>query len=191
MTLPSARLSPRASLTTRRKPRRYEDSCMSCAGARRAMHSCRPRQVCLSSFHPTSTPRKIVDGALMDRRIWLDPLEISALFAGYGIPMVSSILAANPDEAASQAAEFIGAGLPVALKILSQDIQHKSDIGGLRLNLTTATAVRSATAEILNRVRAMSDYALSEYPERTNTSLPTVLPRNRLHIDCQSHAAAT
>ena len=105
--------------------------------------------------------------------------------------MVSSILAANPDEAASQAAEFLGAGLPVALKILSQDIQHKSDIGGLRLNLTTATAVRSATAEILNRVRAMSDYALSEYPERTNTSLPTVLPRNRLHIDCQSHAAAT
>ena len=69
--------------------------------------------------------------------------------------MVSSILAANPDEAASHAAEFIGAGLPVALKILSQDIQHKSDIGGVRLNLTTATAVRSAAAEILNRVRTI------------------------------------
>jgi len=107
-------------------------------------------------FSPNlNAARKIIDGALMDRRVWLDPLEISALFAAYGIPMVSSILAANPDEAASHAAEFIGAGLPVALKILSQDIQHKSDIGGVRLNLTTATAVRSAAAEILNRVRTI------------------------------------
>jgi acetyltransferase len=99
--------------------------------------------------------RKVIDAALMDRRGWLDPLEISALFAAYGIPMVSSILAAHPDEAATHAAEFIGAGLPVALKILSQDIQHKSDIGGVRLNLTTATAVRSAAAEILDRARTI------------------------------------
>jgi acetyltransferase len=107
-------------------------------------------------FSPNlNAARKVIDAALMDRRGWLDPLEISALFAAYGIPIVSSILAANPDEAASQAAEFIGAGLPVALKILSQDIQHKSDIGGVRLNVMTATAVRSAAAEILDRARTI------------------------------------
>ena len=103
--------------------------------------------------------RKVIDAALMDRRGWLDPLEISALFAAYGIPMVSSVLAANPDEAAGHAAEFIGAGLPVALKILSPDIQHKSDIGGVRLNLTTAPAVRSAAAEILDRARTIQPQA--------------------------------
>ena len=97
--------------------------------------------------------RKVIDAALMDRRGWLDPLEISALFAAYGIPMIPLVLAANPDEAASRATEFIGTGLPVALKVLTPDIQHKSDIGGMRLNLTTAPAVRSAAAEILDRAR--------------------------------------
>jgi acetyltransferase len=99
--------------------------------------------------------RRVIDAALTDRRGWLDPLEISALFAAYGVPMVPSVLAADPDEAASRAAEFIGAGLPVVVKILSQDIQHKSDVGGVGLNLTTAPAVRSAAAEILERARTI------------------------------------
>jgi acetyltransferase len=99
--------------------------------------------------------RRVIDAALADRRGWLDSLEISALFAAYGIPMVPTVLAADPDEAAGRAAEFIGAGLPVALKILSRDIQHKSDVGGVRLNLTTAPAIRSAAAEILDRARAI------------------------------------
>jgi acetyltransferase len=99
--------------------------------------------------------QKVIDTALADRRGWLDPIEIRALLAAYGVPMVPSVLAANADEAASRAAEFLAAGLPVVLKILSRDIRHKSDIGGVRLNLATAAAVRSAAAEILDRARAV------------------------------------
>jgi acetyltransferase len=99
--------------------------------------------------------RKLIDAALADRRGWLDPFEIGALFAAYGIPLVPSVLATDADEAASGAAQFLAAGLPVVLKILSRDIQHKSEIGGVRLNLATAPAVRSAAEEILDRARTV------------------------------------
>jgi acetyltransferase len=99
--------------------------------------------------------RRVIDSALADRRAWLDPIEIGALFAAYGIPIVPSVLATNADEAASSAAEFLATGLPVVCKILSRDIQHKSDVGGVRLNLATAPAVRSAAAEILDRARTV------------------------------------
>ncbi len=45
-------------------------------------------------------------------------------------------------------------GMTVVLKILSRDITHKSDVGGVVLNLTDADAVRTATAEILARAKA-------------------------------------
>jgi acetyltransferase len=107
-------------------------------------------------FSPdVNAARKVIDAALADRRGWLDPIEIGALFAAYGIQMVPSVLAADADEAASRATEFLTAGRPVVLKILSHDIQHKSDIGGVRLNLATASAVRSAAAEILDRARSV------------------------------------
>jgi acetyltransferase len=99
--------------------------------------------------------RRVIDAALADRRGWLDPIEIHALFVAYGIPMVPSVLAVNADAAASSAAAFLAAGLEVVLKILSPDIQHKSDVGGVRLNLPTATGVRNAAAEILDRARTI------------------------------------
>ena len=99
--------------------------------------------------------RRVINVALADRRGWLDPIEIHALFEAYGIPMVRSVLAANADAAASSAAEILAAGLSVVLKILSTDIQHKSDVGGVRLNLASAPAVRNAAAEILDRARTI------------------------------------
>ena len=99
--------------------------------------------------------RGVINVALADRRGWLDPIEIHALFEAYGIPMVRSVLAANADAAASSAAEILAAGLSVVLKILSTDIQHKSDVGGVRLNLASAPAVRNAAAEILDRARTI------------------------------------
>src|SRR5215472_8950798 len=99
--------------------------------------------------------RRVINAALADRRGWLDPIEIHALFEAYGIPMVRSVPAANADAAASSAAAFLAAGLPVVLKILSPDIQHKSDVGGVRLNLASAPAVRNAAAEILDRARTI------------------------------------
>ncbi|MFZ3324638.1 MAG: acetate--CoA ligase family protein [Methylocella sp.] len=94
----------------------------------------------------------MIDGAISDQRSWLDPIEIRALFNA--IPVVTSVLANDADDAATSASHFLDAGQTVVVKILSRDIQHKSDIGGVRLNLTTGQAVRTAAAEILARAGA-------------------------------------
>jgi acetyltransferase len=72
----------------------------------------------------------------------------------YAIPAVATIPAHSPDEAEAAAAPFLAAGQSVVAKILSRDIVHKSDVGGVRLNLTTAAAVRSAVAVIMANAAA-------------------------------------
>ena len=87
-----------------------------------------------SLFEPdVKAARKIVEGALKEGRAWLDPVEIAALFKGYSIPMVPTLAATSPDEAVTKAEEFLANGLAVAVKILSRDITHKSDVGGVVL----------------------------------------------------------
>ncbi len=76
--------------------------------------------------------RGIIRQALDDRREWLDPAEVATLLACYGIPFART--QAVPDaQAAADAAAKIGG--PVALKIRSRDIIHKSDAGGVALNV--------------------------------------------------------
>jgi acetyltransferase len=98
--------------------------------------------------------RRIVDEALADGRGWLDPIEVAQLLSAYAIPMVPTVLAHDPDEAARLTAGFLRDGGTVVVKIQSRDIVHKSDIGGVRLNLTTAEAVRAAATDIMARARA-------------------------------------
>src|SRR5262249_55251887 len=86
--------------------------------------------------------------------VWLDPLEITALLAAYGIPIAPAMLARDPDEAAAAAAPYIARGETVVAKILSPDIVHKSEVGGVRLNLTSERAVREAVIDIIERARA-------------------------------------
>ncbi|AMN38522.1 bifunctional acetate--CoA ligase family protein/GNAT family N-acetyltransferase [Rhodoplanes sp. Z2-YC6860] len=100
----------------------------------------------------TEGARRIVQRALAAGRVWLDPIEIAELMAAYSIPITPVALARNPDEAAAAAKPWLAQGA-VAAKILSPDIVHKSDIGGVRLNLTDEKAVREATADILERAR--------------------------------------
>jgi acetyltransferase len=108
-----------------------------------------------SEFVPdTATARAIVAAAVAEGRRWLDPIEVKRLFEAYQIPMVPTLAAADADEAAALAAPFFAQGMTVVLKILSRDITHKSDVGGVVLNLTDADAVRTATSEILARARA-------------------------------------
>ena len=87
-------------------------------------------------------PRAVVDKALAEGRRWLDPLEVAALLDAYGIPATPVALAADPAQAEAAAQPFLAQGTPVALKILSPDIQHKSDVDGVRLNLASGHAVR-------------------------------------------------
>jgi len=76
---------------------------------------------------------------------WLDPLEALELIASAGIEMVPSRRARSAEEAANAAAAL---GFPVALKVISPDIVHKTDAGGVRLDLADPRAVRAAFAEI-------------------------------------------
>jgi acetyltransferase len=99
------------------------------------------------------TARGVVESAIGEGRTWLDPVEVSRLFAAYSIPVTPAILARNADEAAAAASPLLAGGGTVAVKILSPDIVHKSDVGGVRLNLTSENAVREATIEVLARAR--------------------------------------
>jgi acetyltransferase len=99
--------------------------------------------------------RTIVAAALADGRQWLDPVEIKRLLEVYDIPMVPTFAAANAEQAVAHASRLFAQGETVVLKIMSRDIIHKSDVGGVVLNLTTADAVRAATADILARAEAL------------------------------------
>jgi acetyltransferase len=109
-----------------------------------------------SEFTPDiDTARQIVAAALADGRQWLDPIEIKRLFDAYEIAMVPTFAAANAEEAVAHAEAIFAQGSTVVLKIMSRDIVHKSDVGGVVLNLTSANAVRKATADILARAQSM------------------------------------
>ncbi len=105
-------------------------------------------------FAPDSAAvRPIIDGALADGRAWLDPIETNRIFAAYGIAVAPAILARDAEEAVAAAKPYLDRGTLVVLKIQSPDIVHKSDVGGVRLNLANAGSVREAAAEILRRAR--------------------------------------
>ena len=107
-------------------------------------------------FSPdTGAARRIVEGALSDRRTWLDPVEITQLFAAYAIPIVPAVAARDVEAAAMAVRPFLANGGTVVVKIFSHDIIHKSDIGGVRLNLASEQAVRDAVGEVLARAREL------------------------------------
>jgi acetyltransferase len=109
-----------------------------------------------SEFSPdTDAARQIVTAALADGRRWLDPLEIKRLLEAYEIVMVPTFAAADAEQAVAHAATLFAQGATVVLKIMSRDIVHKSDIGGVVLNLTTPDDVREAAAGILARAKAL------------------------------------
>ena len=99
--------------------------------------------------------RRIIEAALADGRQWLDPVEIKALLEAYEIAMVPTFAAADAEQAVGYASKLFAAGATVVLKIMSRDIIHKSDVGGVVLNLTSRDAVRAATAQILARATAL------------------------------------
>ena len=108
-----------------------------------------------TSFQPdVEAARHIVDRALSDGRQWLDPIEIKQLLEAYEIAMVPTFAASDPDQAVAYASQIFARGATVVLKINSRDIVHKSDVGGVVLNLTSLDGVRAAAIDILGRARA-------------------------------------
>lgn len=108
------------------------------------------------AMSPHGTPpdwekvRSVVQSALAHGRDMLTELEAKAVLAAAGIPVVPTERVEANADAASVAAKAMG--FPVVLKILSDDISHKSDVGGVALNLPDEAAVREAANTMLARV---------------------------------------
>jgi acetyltransferase len=96
--------------------------------------------------------QRLLGDALREGRQWLSEHEAKGVLRAYGIPVVPTRqVPPSPDAAAAAAREL---GFPVVLKIVSPDITHKSDVGGVRLDLRDDDAVSRAAGDILRAVDA-------------------------------------
>jgi acetyltransferase len=98
----------------------------------------------------TDKVRGIVNKALSQGHTWLTEAEAKAVLAAYKIPVVQTYEADTPEQAGEIAARL---GESVALKILSPDITHKSDVGGVALNLTSEESVKKTAQIMQERIR--------------------------------------
>ncbi len=87
-----------------------------------------------------------------DSRLVFGEAESRPLLAAYGIPLVPAEKAASADEAAVAAAKL---GFPVVMKVVSPQLLHKSDAGGIRLNLKSLAEARAAYAEMVQGIHAL------------------------------------
>ncbi len=92
--------------------------------------------------------RKLFDRVRAEGRVSIGDAEAWAVLEAYGFTVPKSRLAKTPDEAVKIAEEI---GYPVVMKIASPDILHKTDVGGVRLNLRTPDEVRDAFDLIVYR----------------------------------------
>ena len=95
--------------------------------------------------------RALIAAALAAGREWLTEIESKALLECYAIPTVPTRFAATPAEAAQRAREL---SPPYVLKIVSPQIIHKSDVGGVALDLPDAESVAAAARRMRERVAA-------------------------------------
>ena len=95
------------------------------------------------------TANRLVEKAAAEGREILSEPEAKQLLAAYGVDVVPTEVASDPDRAAEAADRL---GYPAAIKILSKDITHKSDVGGVVLDLEDADAVRHAAEAMQRRV---------------------------------------
>lgn len=94
--------------------------------------------------------RLIIESALSQGRSVLTEVESKALLSAFRIPVAQTLIAREPTEAMLMAQQM---GFPVAMKINSQTISHKSDVGGVRLGLSSGHAVRSAYSGMMTEVQ--------------------------------------
>ena len=94
--------------------------------------------------------------ARAEKRFLLTEHESKALLTAFGLPVPRTLVAKTREEAMTAAREI---GFPVVLKLHSPDITHKSDVGGVRLNLQNAEMVASAYEDMIRHVRALRPHA--------------------------------
>jgi acetyltransferase len=94
--------------------------------------------------------RLIIENVLAEKRKVLTELESKAVLSAFGIPVSQGVLVRTANEALVNAQSL---GFPLAMKIYSKDITHKSDVGGVRLGLSNAGAVQNAFREMTESAR--------------------------------------
>ncbi len=118
-----------------------------------------PEPLALASTPDRAAAQKVIDAALAAGQEWLDPAESKTVLAAFNLPVLQSRTAATVDEAAAVAAQV---GYPVAMKVLSPDIPHKTDVGGVRLNLGDEAELRRVYEIMLQRVAEVQPRARIE-----------------------------
>jgi acyl-CoA synthetase (NDP forming) len=97
------------------------------------------------------TTAEVLQKARQDGRTMLTEVESKELIQETGIPIIETRLARSKSQAVSIAQEL---GLPIVLKIVSPDVVHKSDVGGVKTGLDSLSQVRTAYDSILSSTRA-------------------------------------
>ncbi len=100
--------------------------------------------------------RLVIESVLAERRHVLTEMESKALLAAFHIPVTHTALARNANEAMLLASQM---GFPVALKIDSPDISHKSDVEGVALNIVNGANVRDAFEDMMRNVTRLQPTA--------------------------------
>jgi acetyltransferase len=115
--------------------------------------------------------RAVIDRALAAGRTMLDETEAKEVLLAYRIPTVRTVAVAATGDAALHAAGELG--YPVALKILSPDISHKSDVGGVALDIGDDAALAGAARQMLERIgRALPQARLTGFSVQQMVSKP-------------------
>ncbi|MBE9205663.1 bifunctional acetate--CoA ligase family protein/GNAT family N-acetyltransferase [Nostoc sp. LEGE 06077] len=114
--------------------------------------------------------KNIISAARQDGRKILTEFESKQILAAYGIPVVETCVAKSEDEAV-KCAESIG--YPVVVKLYSHVITHKTDVGGVQLNLRDAEAVRQAYRAIKSSIeeKIAKDPHYSAFTTHTSAAL--------------------
>ena len=94
--------------------------------------------------------REVIEQVRADDRTNLTEIESKKIFSAYNLPTAKTILAKSEEETVKYAEEI---GYPVVCKIVSPDILHKSDAGGVKVNLKSETEVREAYKTILSNAK--------------------------------------
>ena len=104
------------------------------------------------AFNPNiERNKKLIQKALKEKRTALTEAEAKEILSNYEIPVVGNATANSAKEAGIMAEKL---GFPVAMKILSPDILHKTDVGGVKLNVNSKSEAEKSYAEIIESVRA-------------------------------------
>lgn len=96
--------------------------------------------------------RLVIESVLAEKRNVLTEMESKALLAAFRIPVANTVVARSPGEAVQLAEEM---GFPVAIKVNSKHITHKSDTGGVRLNVMNAVSVFAAYQDVISHVQTV------------------------------------